>query len=170
MSETATERPENEAATARTPPAIGTDTAPDTAQSAAVVAQTAPTQAQPKRAVTQRQLDALAAARVARSAKAAARKAEHARLPERIKVEHSDSDEDVEYVIKRVRRKTAKSQDGGGEGNSAPTTTPPVKAKRKQVTVEPPPQTRDSSPESGDEPPLRQRGAPAESAHEIVFV
>ena len=38
MSETGTERPENEAATARTPPAIGTDTAPDAAQSVAVVA------------------------------------------------------------------------------------------------------------------------------------
>ena len=63
-------------------------------------------------------------ARVARSAKAATRKAEHARLSERITVEHFDSDEDVEHVIKRVRRKTAKSQDGGGEGNSAPTTEP----------------------------------------------
>ena len=169
MSETGTERPENEAVPTRTPPAIGTDTAPDAAQSVAVVAQTAPTQAQPKRAGTQRQLDALAAARVTRSAKAAARKAEHARLSEQITVEHSDSDEDVEYVIKRVRRLTAKSQDGGGEGKCAPTTAP-VKEKRKQVAVEPPPQARDSSSESEDEPPARQRSAPVESAHEIIFV
>jgi hypothetical protein len=90
-------------------------------------------------------------------------------LSERITVEHSDSDEDVEYVIKRVRRLTAKSQDGGGEGKCAPTTAP-VKEKRKQVAVEPPPQARDSSSESEDEPLARQRSAPVESAHEIIFV
>ena len=41
MSETGTERPKSEAVLARTPPASGTDTALDAAQSSAVVAQTA---------------------------------------------------------------------------------------------------------------------------------
>ena len=73
-------------------------------------------------------------------------------------------------MIKRVIRKTAKSQDGGGEGKSAPTTEHAGEKKRKQVAIEPPPRARYSSSESENELPARQHGAPVESAHEISFV
>ena len=55
------------------------------------------------------------------SAKAAARKAEHARMSERISVEQPSSDEDAECVIRRVRRKPMKPQnDDDNENKKAP--------------------------------------------------
>ena len=91
-------------------------------------------QQQPKRMATQKQLDTLAAARVARSAKAAARKAEHACMSERISVGHSSSDEDdAEYIIRRVRRKPMKPQDDDDNENEK-TPVAPTKKKHQKET------------------------------------
>ena len=133
MSETGTEPTYSEPVTAPTPPETGTETAAVTAETAPVVQRSA--QQQPKRVVTQKQLDALAAARVARSAKAAARKAEHARMSERISVEHSSSDEDdAEYIIRRVRRKPTKPQNDDDNENEKTPVAPTKKTPERNKT------------------------------------
>ena len=145
-------------------------TAPHPPMTALVVVQTTPVHAQTalsplKRPATQRQLEALAAARVARSAKAAARKAEHARMSERTTVEHSSSDEDVEYIIKRVRRKAVKPRDDG-ESEIKKTPVAPTKEAPSRRRA-----ARDSSSdEEQDARPVRQRGVLAATEQEIYFV
>ena len=61
-----------------------------------------------KKVATPKQLEALRLARVKKMEKAAARKAEYAKLIEKVGVEQSDSESSAEYVIKRVRKKGKK--------------------------------------------------------------
>ena len=69
----------------------------------ATVAQTATeTVTKVKKVATPKQLEALRLARVKKMEKAAARKAEYAKLIEKVGVEQSDSESSAEYVIKRV--------------------------------------------------------------------
>ena len=58
-----------------------------------------------KKVATPKQLEALRLARVKKMEKAAARKAEYAKLIEKVGVEQSDSESSAEYVIKRVRKR-----------------------------------------------------------------
>ena len=61
-----------------------------------------------KKVATPKQLEALRLARVKKMEKATARKAEYAKLMEKVGVEQSDSESSAEYVIKRVRKKGKK--------------------------------------------------------------
>ena len=79
-------------------------------------------------------------------------------------VEHSSSDEDVEYIIKRVRRKTVKPRDNG-ESETKKTPAAPTKEAPSRR-----PAGRDSSSDEEGTRPVWQRGVLAATEQEIYFV
>jgi hypothetical protein len=112
-----------------------------------------------KKIATPRQLEALRVARVKKMEKAAARKAEYAKLIEKVGVEQSDSESSAEYVIKRVRKKGKKvtkevivtptpvtppitkhtPRGGSSDGENDQTQPPPQTQQKKKKSREPNP-------------------------------
>ena len=112
-----------------------------------------------KKVATPRQLEAPRLARIKKMEKAAARKAEYAKLIEKVGIEQSGSESSAEYVIKRVRKgkKVTKEmivtptpvtppttkhtpRDGSSDGDSDQTQSPPqTQQKKKQPRQQNPP-------------------------------